>query len=501
MTKYQKRIAVRSTWIIAIALVVAAPWSWWLISVDDVPTRDRRHTLSAAYSLAVHGVLDYSLPRSGPELASEEVRPGNRREPLFPLLWAGVIALDPGGEIGKHGWRCFQESGLCPMTVRMTKAVNLGLHGALTSAIGLGVWWITGRRRYALAWMLLAAGSALLLTGVDSWETEIGANLFLLLHSLFLYAAFTSGRPMLAAALGGIALGLLILVKAAFYYLLISYLLALALLLVAKLTGRLRGRNLGAGIPWTPPIVMALCAVVVIMPWMLRNLIVLGEWSVSERGGRVVAIRSQYTTMPWSDFPAAFTFFTPDRGTRLLSERYNTETVARLDRRSPSSYYRTSQKGRGEADRLAAENDISLSRAALTVIAGNFDRQVALTPLFVYRGSAPPRYLSVDAYKRLPKPLRRFNEAMQRWWIPILLAAAVWFAVRGPRRYLLLLTPALFAVVFHAFLTHFIQRYATPLYGISLLVAAVLLSELGGTIQRHLPGRSRSCESPGRTAA
>lgn len=470
--------------VIAILLLITAPWSWRLIAVDDAPTRDRRHSLSAAYSLAEHGVLDYSLPGTGPE--PREPAPGNHREPLFPLLWAGVIALDPGGEIDAHGWRCFQEPAPCPTTMRLTKAVNLALHSALTLAIGAGVWWITGRRRYAIAWMLLAAASPLLLTGVDTWETEIGANLFLLLHSLLLYGAFTSGRPMLAAAVGGIALGLLILVKAAFYYLLILYLIALALLLLAGLTGRALGRDMGTQIPWRPAITMTLCAVVVIAPWMVRNLVVLGEWSVSERGGRVLAIRSQYTTMPWSDYPAAFTFFTPDRGTRLLSERYDAETVARLYRRSPTSYYRTSQKGRGAADRLAAEQDISLTLAALTVMARNLDKQLALTPLFIYRGSAPPRYLSVDAYKRLPKPLRRFNEAMQRWWIPIMLAAAAWLALRGPRRFLLLTVPALFAVAFHAVLTHFIQRYATPLYGISMLVTAVVLHELARALARRL---------------
>jgi len=468
----------RALGVLLLWVIVAAPWSWWLISDDQAPTRDRRQTLSAAYSLATHGVLDYGFPQHGPEPAQGVS--GNRREPLYPLLWAAIIAWDPAGEVRAHGWQCFQQPHRCPTVARLTKAVNWVFQSALVLAVGAGVWRLTGRRWYAVSWMLVVAGSALLLSGVDSWETETGANLFLLLHALFLYAAFSSQRPKLAAVLSGIALGLLILVKAVFYYLLILYLLVAAVLLLRPLV--LRGS--GALWPGARLFFVALCAALVIGPWMVRNLVVLGDWSVSGRGGRVLAIRSEYTTMAWGDFPAAFTFFTPDRGTWLLHERYDPETVARLDRRSLDSFYRRSQKQRGAADRLAREQGISLTRAALLVIAGNLDKQVALTPLFVYRGSAPPRYLSVDAYKHLPKPLRRLNEFFQRWWIPALLLASGWFALWGPRRYLILVAPALFSIAFHAFLTHYIQRYATPLYGISVLVAAVFLFQLAGLIRR-----------------
>jgi hypothetical protein len=435
-----------------------------LISSDDVPSKDRLQTLFAAYSTVAYGVMSFEERRDAGEPI--EVAPDNGREPLYPLLWAAVLALDPAEEIAAHGWSCFRVEGRCPIAIKATKAVNLVLHAAIVVAIGIGLLKMTGSGAWGLMGAAAAAASPLLLTGADDWYTETGANLFLLLHSLALFAAFQSKRPVRGAVLCGFSLGLLILVKAAFYYLFMAYAaLAVAIGVVGLFQSRRGWWTISARL-----LIIVICTLTVIAPWMGRNLMHLGEWSVTQRGDEVLAIRSQYSTMPWSDFLPALTYFTPGVGKELLSLHFDEDTVARFDRDNPDSYYRKAKTGRSEAQRVARTEGISLQRAALAVILGNLDKHIALVPVFAYRGSAAPESLTSETLAELPVLHRQVFRWFQLAAFPLLVLSFVWLALRGPRGYLLLFVPLLFSVAFHAGLTHFIARYAAPQYAVTLFL-------------------------------
>lgn len=484
-----RRSALFAVLLLAI-LGLAAAGSVRLLSLEAVADKDRLQTLFAAYSLAVYGVMDYSERKESAE--PDALSPGNRREPLYPLLWSALIAMDPGGEIAAHGWSCFRVANLCPATAWATKSVNLVLYLGVAATVGWGLFALTGSAVWGLAGAAAAAASPILVTGVADWYTETGANLFLLLHSLLLYAAFRARRARAAAVLAGIALGLLILVKAAFYYLWLLYgaaaLGALAVGLVLAASRNNTRVRAGAGTAAAGLGIIFACAFLVIGPWMLRNLLVQGDFAITERGDEVLTIRAEYTTMPWSDFPPALAYFTPGEGKQLLARYFDAQTVARLDRNSPESYYRKAKTGRSAAHAMARARNISVGDAAIQVIAGNLDKQIALIPVFAYRGSVAPHSQSAAAYERLSGRQRSAFRALQLAAFPLLLLGAAWLAISGPRRYLILFVPLGFSVAFHAGLTHFIARYALPQYGVSLLLLLFLAFLVAARTRRALDG-------------
>ena len=201
-----------------------------------------------------------------------------------------------------------------------------------------------------------------------------------------------------------------------------------------------------------------------------RNLVHLGEWSVTQRGDEVLAIRSQCSTMPWSDSLPALTYFTPGVGKELLSLHFDEDTVARFDRDNPTSYYRKAKTGRSEAHRVVRTEGVSLQRAALAVILGNRDKHIALVPVFAYRGSAAPESPTSETLAELPVLQRQVFRWLLVAAFPLLVLSFVWLALRGPRGYLLVFVPLLFSVAFHAGLSHFIPRYAAPQYAVTLFL-------------------------------
>ncbi len=434
----------------------------------DRPHYDGRHYAFMAYNLVTHGTVstDQDL------MPGEDPLPSLRREPMFPFLLAGMMAIYPGQDFRTHGKACLLDETLCPQFLTFLKIPNLALHVLLICLTGWAAGRLVGRRGAAYAGVTLAALFTGYLSLANIYYAETLASVLFLLTSMGLYLGLTARRPS-AAAGGGLALGLLILTKAAFFYFLIVCLMILAGMAFLALFRTVRWGAVARAALY----VLLACAV--IAPWMVRNHAVSGEWKIAGRGGEVLSIRASYDTMPWSDYLPALMYFTPIIGEKILLRTYGEEVFARLDRESDASYYQTAKDRRSVAHVRAAEEGVSLNAAALEVVRENFGKHLALTAAFMYRGAFAQAYVRDQS---LPLALILLGAFVALWFVPAGLAVSLWAPFKDIRLWVFLF-PAYFSYAFHAFLTHYIPRYSTPLipvFMIALIVFVCWILEAAG---------------------
>jgi 4-amino-4-deoxy-L-arabinose transferase-like glycosyltransferase len=438
--------------------LVASLWITAVHITDRQPRHDELHYLFMAYNLKQHGVISHHRTER------EIPRPTYRREPLYPILLAGFLLPYGGNDLKQGGPACFLEAGTCPGLIRYLKTLNILLHILLAVATGWAAYMLTARRVPAVAATICLALYTGFIAESNLFYSETLAALFLLLTSTLLYLAFFDKRPRLYASACGVALGLLLLTKAAFYYILVVLLVLLAVLSVMRLFGFLRWSIVGrwaliAGIAWS-----------VITPWMIRNHHITGQWKISGRGGEVLSIRAQYDTMPWSDYPNAYYYFTPMTSERWMRTAAGEDAYARFDRGNTNSYYRTAKQRRGAAHILAEREKRSLTEASLEIIGRNFAKHIALTAAFAWRGAFMKSNMRNQP---LPPALVGISTAISVTLVPVAIIMTIWAGLRRRFELWLFLLPAYFSYAFHAFLTHYIPRYSMPL--IPVLIITLLI--------------------------
>jgi hypothetical protein len=99
------------------------------------PRTNRKPSMSAAYTLATFGIIDSGYYKRSPR--SLAPRPGNRREPLYPLIWSAITVSDPAEDTYANGWPCFDTHDLCPSTMFCTKSVNCLVYSLTTLTLGV----------------------------------------------------------------------------------------------------------------------------------------------------------------------------------------------------------------------------------------------------------------------------------------------------------------------------------------------------------------------------
>src|SRR5262249_10629875 len=148
---------------------------------------------------------------------------------------------------------------LCPGIVGATKKINWFFHALTVIAAGFAVFTLTHNRGMTLIIMALLSFNTGLMSAANSWYTESPATFFLLAHSVCLYGLFFQPRRMLNALGAGLSLGLLILTKNIFLYLLYLYIPVVIFLAI--------WRNKDA----VPALLMCTAAIAVLGPWSVRN--------------------------------------------------------------------------------------------------------------------------------------------------------------------------------------------------------------------------------------
>ena len=280
-----------------LAIVIPAAVFTGLLShrLTDTPNAsDANQNLRAAYNLAYHGIFSKY---------AEARRPDDYREPLPVAALALYIKIDPRLSSGQSNTSINRSSAVLAVK-------ELNLLWAFLCLVGLGAVVFSSVRPPWLA--LIAVVAAVTLTYAYFLErddvinrtlTEIQAATLLVWFAFFSIRALETKKAAWFAA-AGILLGGLALTKAAFLYVGIGFIAAIALVY---------------GV-WPPPQwrrlrVFALCGVmaasmaVVVLPWMVRNFVQFESFEISQRGGLALMSRAYYNKMNDTEFKGAFYHF------------------------------------------------------------------------------------------------------------------------------------------------------------------------------------------------
>lgn len=462
------------TSVVAITAVLLA--MLWLHHATGYPVeRDAFENLTAAYNLAHHSVI--SMEPS--EAAS--LRPSAHREPVPIIALAGYMrALDPIlGDVPLHAmsegryaqilkYSNFLWGALLSLTVFVT-VVRFTTSWTLAAAATLAT-------NYALAYQN------------DFLYSEIAAAALMAL-SAAVFAGAVARRSLFGMLAAGILFGVLTLTKAAFLY------VALPLIAVLGLAGL-----------WRQPfalksaVMLLIGCALVIAPWLARNYMQFDTVGMSGRGGIVLLTRAIKDRMTPEEYRGAWYAYAPrplrwaagrltgftredlEAGGRLqrlmrFVNPADRPAIAAGDPEAAVSYYARAGAMNAQLEQSGPltpqQVDAALKHRAIEMIRAEPLRHLATTPLYLWRGA--PYVFAILICTFVYAWWRR------AWW---LLAYAA---------------PAFGLVGFYAAVTHFIPRYAEPMWPIAAVCLAVLMHALacrfGSSLAHGRIGSNRQYEA------
>ena len=457
----------------------------------DPQNSDGRQNLTYAYNLARYGVFSRS------EADRPDIPPDFYREPLYPALMA--LSLKLFAAPNEFDYECFVADETCGPQREMVKRTYIPLLVALAWAT------VAAARRWWAAYLCVAPLVAVSFFYINNSLSELPAALFLLLHAWFLYEGIaTENSPRskrIFAVLSGIALGLLILTKAIFFY----WMIALAASIAAY--GFLRRHR------WRPIVrfaaLLLLPALLLANIWMVRNFVLFEKYTLTSRSATVLAVRAEYSYMTANEYAAFFAEFSPPILRPWLLTFFDEDDYQRLRRGNPNSYYYAvtrltddsevvrlarerydmspdlqSKEGEFVAAQLSEADDAALSSAAIRTILDRLGKHLFLFLPFAYQGS----FVEIQPYiwesSTLQLMISRFVEIVALFFVPALLVMAGWALRKRHYAVVLFFAPALFSYAFHALATHYIPRYSTPLVPIFLIAVVLLVTRLAAWLRR-----------------
>ncbi|ATR20327.1 Hypothetical protein RMHFA_02407 [Roseomonas mucosa] len=318
---------------------------------------DQRFYAMTAWDLVHHGV--YSDGFFDKVDSSREVPPpGMFLGPGYPLLLAGMMELDPrlrenAACLVRH-WSSGDVAQNCPPYRGLTLPVQMAL------CAGALAFLFAAARRLSGSTAIAALATGIGLGTLASYAklitlamTEsLGLFLFAGAALLFLRLFQDRGPRGLPALLAGAALGLLVLTRP-------SHMVLIPVALLAVAVFAARGR-----LSWPALPLLALGLALPLLPWMIRNGLVLGHFALSAGYGPAVLVeRLSYNDMTARQLLASFLYWLPDFGDNLATALFGRDTVWPLDWDRPGSFYDLGQQHREAA--LALSGGIDAHFAAI----------------------------------------------------------------------------------------------------------------------------------------
>ena len=329
--------------------------------------------------------------------------------------------------------------------------------------------------------------------GLDSLDTEAIAAATLILGSVLLVAAVRRDSLRLAAA-SGLLFGVLVLTKAAMFY--VSAGLFFTLLCLLAVPRRLMPQRPSAA----QVLVLTVTCVLVVLPWIYRNYTHFGSFQIADRGGGVLYVRAIKNSMTREEYIGSFYVWAPglrrfvglalgfseadlQKGGRLQRlNRAESSDFAEQDRAAelagnPDAAISFYRKARAERQRLhnelsatpgdiTTEADRILQQQAIALIRNHLGNHLAMTIPFLWRGAA-----TVAA---------------------VLLICFTYAVSRRNIELAIFVLPSIGLVLFYGLFNHFIPRYSTPAVPVAIVAGLVLtkaLWDLGKMKFRSRPPR------------
>lgn len=417
---------------------------------------DRLQPDEHTYLEIINDVVRTGIYTDGGMAAKERAgQPGRFIAPAFPLIVAGIAKADRGfaDTLACFGSNQKAPRNACgrlwPFTVVNAAIAALGLVGIFLIARLLTqsapvAWTALG---VALASGEPAGFARLLLT--DTLATTTFTLCLASLVALTIYG----GRRLAVAC--GAALGLAALTRPSFVYLL--YLIAAGLLLAGLLRARLP-----TAVHWTHAPIVLVAALVVMAPWMVRNVLLFGDAALTAGyGGFTLVQRVSYNAMTWGEWAAAWVFWFPDIGDGIAKAIFRPELVSRLGWNAPETFYKVGLGPLMQATEAAAGGpQHHVGYLIRNYVLGDLLKHSAVTLVLAWRGLWVGKWLAVVALLLLWPACR---EIVRKGRLLPLLA---------------LLLPLAALVGLHAFVSVSIARYNLPLLALFSIAIAMPLVAL-----------------------
>lgn len=475
------RVGLLLLLVFALALVLSL-----YASITDRPAADDgRQNLKLAYNLAYHGVYSNS------DDPDEHLEPSNIREPVPILSLAAWIRLHPKLSSG-HSLETINSGS----SILAVKRFNLfwsflclaGTAAAVLAAV---------RPRFVA---VPAAAAAIWLTYeyflqqplvINRAYTEVHGGALLALLSFSLIRALEK-KSRSWFVFTGLAAGLLALTKAVFLYVSIGMILTLFVVYMIRQDRAFRLRFLG---------LLALtagCMAAVILPWILRNRLLLGTTSISSRGGTVLYARAVKNQMNDTEFAGAFYHYAPPAlkayiGNYLGFNEDDLEAggvLQRINRDGASSFgpsdLEAEQAGRPE-DAISFYRSARAERFRLEM---EYEAQGVEDPTLLASAVLQDRAVEMilaDPVSHLKTTLVFLWRGMWvvnvRFRYLVLGYASLWFAggwglLRRKDWMIGISLPSLGVMAFHALFTHYIPRYSMILVPMLMAVLVVVIARV-----------------------
>ena len=460
--------------------------------ITDAPVMDDGlQNLQSAYNLKTWGVFSKERVAGKPS-------PDNYREPLPPAVTAAFMYLLGDARACLNG-DCISQR----FDVRTIKKINIGWALITLCVSAVLSYMLTGSRWATVLVLLLIHYSFLRNPAyIDSLYTEIPASACMLVSALCVMACIRKPAPRVCL-LTGIMLGLLVLVKAIFLYILVPVVLLLLLFL------GLHARKTSAGNPIRGFVMLGIGLLVTIGPWMVRNSVHFDSIQLSSRGGLALYTRALINQMDAYEFRAAFHYWGPGAYRRLVRntaldindrDYERSGRAVRLNDSDGSSFFQDDVAAQNEGRPEDARSFYRIARAQ-RVRAIMDARQSGQR----HKRHAADNYLRDESLAMITQhPLRHMLATIPLAWrgmwcfygggvFTLLCAAAygsfvfVCFCGVARKRWdiLALIAVPFFLLLFNAFLSNNLPRFNAP--AIPFMVIS-LVAVLQGVLQRLRTG-------------
>jgi hypothetical protein len=410
---------------------------------------DELQYLTVSRNLVQHGVFsDHPVSETRPA-------PTAFFAPVTPLLYGLLLKADPA----------LLETISCQMAhpadpqAHCRIAYSLFTRTVMGAFAVIGLWgsWILARSLRlspAGAWVALAVVAA------SGRHAYFAAHFLTELPLLAIFPFFlallvratdagtrTSDRIPFVAL--GLTMGLLALIRPSYVF------QAYAVLAALPLLRRFRGAGDIGLSGWAPMLWAAAGYLMAVLPWMLRNAMTVGQFSLTAGyDGYILVQRLAYNHMTWSEWAMAWIYWLPDFGDKLATHLFGEPAVRRLSLDEPTGFYVTGNLPPGHPIHDKIPTSVFELLASL---AKDFPKHVAVSLVMAWQGLWAGKYITFVALLLAPLAL------------PVMAAAGL---LRG---FLVAAAPVVFMVGFNAFVSVSIPRYNLPMLWVSALIGAALL--------------------------
>jgi len=436
-----------SVWValLAAAIIVTA-------QVAAKPPRpiyaDEYEYLTVSMNVVRHGVFSHTI------VSDTAPKPSAFFSPIAPLLYSFLLKADPtlmetiSCQLANQADpRAHCRIAYSAFTRGVMIAIGIvGLFGSwpLARSLGMGT---------AGAWtvMLIVAASGTHAYYARHFLTEAPLLAIFPYFLMLLARATEPGANYRGVLLGlGVAMGLLAMSRPSYVYQAYAVLLALPLMRHWRGTASVGPAGFGAS-GWA-----ALGYAAVILPWILRNLVTLGEFALTTGYDSFILVqRMVYNHMTWSEWAMAWIYWLPDFGDSLGEKLFGLEAVRKLSLVEPTGYHGLQGPPRPQVP-VAPDGTASLP-GLLSLLLADLPKHLMVSLALAWQGLWAGKYITFVAVLLAPLSLRIMARTGQ-------LGA-----------FLVILAPVLFMVGFNAFVSVSLPRYNLPMLWISAMIAAALV--------------------------